>query len=332
MRSLFARRLFGLAAGTLALLVLTERADAAPKTAPKKDAEEAAEAKSDAKSDKKKKTDDDADDKDADAKSDKKKKGDADADADAKDADDKDEKDDAKKKEKVVETGGYEAEGKDYYFVGLRYRHTILPKFLINLFVDGGPTVVSLPGFGLEASKRRDGFEMIGALTFQNWGMDPFPFKGKNESDYAYEIVESHIKMLNATADFLWSSKLSGQELQFQYGLTAGVGFVWGDLIHQQARPAGGGDSPGDPNTYVPCKGPGDAGSNSYCNPNDNSRWTGYKEPSWAGGGYKPIIFPTFGLQLGLRWKPAKQFVGRLDVGYNLFSGFFFGLGADYGI
>ncbi len=317
MHSLLARRLFGFAAGTLALLVV---ADASARAAAKKDADapDAAESKDDD-AKKKKKGDDD----DSDAKS------------DAKSSDEQDEKAEGKKKEKEKApdpNGAYEAEGKDYYFVGLRYRHTILPKFLINLFVDGGPSVVSIPGFGIEASKRRDGFEMIGALTYQNWGMDPFPFKGKNESDYAYEIAQSQIKMLNATADFLWSSKLSGQELQFQYGLTAGIGVVWGDLIHQQARPANGGDSPGNPSTYVPCQGPGDAGSNSYCNPNDNQRWAGYKEPSWAGGGYKPIIYPTFGLQLGLRWKPVKQFVGRLDVGYNLFSGFFFGVGADYGI
>jgi hypothetical protein len=327
MHSLLARRLFGLAAGTLALLVLTERADASTKAAPKKDAD-AAEAKADEKKSDKKKG---ADDADSDSKSDEKKGAD---DAESKDADkssdEKDEKADAKKKDKLSDSSAAELDGKDYYFVGLRYRHTILPKFLINLFADGGPSVVSVPGFGIEASKRRDGFEMVGALTYVDYSMNPFPFKGKNEADYAYEIVESKLKMINATADFLWSSKLSGDNLQFLYGLTAGIGLVWGDLYRTQAKPANGGSAPGDPNTYVPCQ-TSEKGSTLYCS-GDNNHYPGYSEPSWAGGGYRPIIYPTFGMQLGLRWKPIKQVVGRLDVGYNLFSGFFFGLGVDYGI
>lgn len=333
--SSLARRLFGLAAGTLALLVV---ADASAKPAAKKDDDaEEADKKPTKKPDPSAKSAD-AEESDAPAKGAKKpaKGGDDDA-KDAKDGDDdEDDKAEAAKKKKaeVVRSSSYEKEGQDYYFVGLRYRHTFLPKFILNLFVDGGPSVVSLPSFGIEASKRRDNFEMIGALSYQSWGMDPFPFKGKGENDFAYEIVESKLKMLKATADFLWSAKISGDQLQFLYGVTAGLAFVWGDLIHQQAHPANG-TSPGDPKTYQVCQlGNATSGTwaGNYCNSADNQRWAGYVEPSWAGGGYRPILFLSFGPQFGLRYKAAKQFVARLDVGFDIFSGFFFGLGADYGI
>jgi hypothetical protein len=313
MRSLLTRRSVGLAAFTLFTLASLD-ASARSKKPAKEDDDESSEVSS---KDEKKKSDD--------------------ADAKDGDADEKDESSEAKKKpakkDDTSSSSTFEEEGQDYWFVGARYRHTILPKFIVNMFVDGGPTVVSIPGFGLEASKRRDGFEMVAALTYQNWSMDEFPFKGKNESEMAWEKVESRLKMFNATADFLWSSKISGNELQFLYGLTAGIGFVWGDLYHAQAHPNGTGA--GDPSTYVPCQqsdftsGPY---ANGYCNKGDNFRYAGYTEPSWANGGYKPLIYPTFGLQLGMRWKPAKEFVARLDAGYNLFSGFFFGLGLDYGL
>jgi hypothetical protein len=328
MQSSSVRRFLGLSAATLALLLA---ADASAKSAPKKDddTEETSDKKPTKKSDKDAKADKDADEKDADEKdeaSSKKAKSPAKKGDD--DADDEDDKD-AKKKAELPHSAAFEKEGKDYYFVGLRYRHTLLPKFILSIFAAGGPTLVSVPGFGVEVSKRRDGFEMIGALTYVDYSMKPFPFKGKNEVDQAYEIVESKLKMINATADFLWSSKIAGDQLSFLYGLTAGLGIVWGDLYRTQATPPNG-SSPGDPYTYVPCVAPGNPNS-QYC-ANDNSHYPGYSEPSWAGGGYRPIIYPTFGLQMGLRWKPVKEFAARLDVGFNLFSGFFFGLGGDYGI
>ncbi len=337
MSSLLVRRLLGLAAGSLALLAV---ADASARAAPKKDADAEADAASDADAKGSKKKGADA----ADAKGSKKKGADDDdADAakkpddDAKDADadaDKDAKPKKKEGASLSPNSAHEEEGKDYYFIGLRYRHTLLPQFLLNMFVDGGPSVVSIPGIGLEVSKRRDGFELVGALTYQNWGMSAFPFKGKSESDYAWETVQSKLQMINATADFLWSTKINGDEVEFLYGVTAGIAFVWGDLLHAQSHPPNG-TSPGKPSSYVACQ-PSDATSGpwagNYCNAADNNRWAGYVEPSWANGGYRPMLWPTFGPQLGLRIKPTKQFVARVDLGVNVFSGIFLGIGADYGL
>jgi hypothetical protein len=36
-------------------------------------------------------------------------------------------------------------------------------------------------------------------------------------------------------------------------------------------------------------------------------------------------------MQTGFRYKPSKKFVGRLDAGFGT-SGFFIGLGGDYGL
>jgi hypothetical protein len=56
-----------------------------------------------------------------------------------------------------------------------------------------------------------------------------------------------------------------------------------------------------------------------------------YEEPSWSGGGDKPLIMPWLALQMGLRIKPHRRFVGRLDFGIGI-GQVFFGIGADYGL
>jgi hypothetical protein len=62
-----------------------------------------------------------------------------------------------------------------------------------------------------------------------------------------------------------------------------------------------------------------------------NSLFGDYQEPSWFGGGDKPAIMPWLALQMGLRIKPHRRFVGRLDFGIGI-GQIFFGLGADYGL
>jgi len=68
----------------------------------------------------------------------------------------------------------------------------------------------------------------------------------------------------------------------------------------------------------------------NYCDMS-NDHYGDYTEKSWTDGGSKPILFPWFVLQTGLRYKPHRNFAGRLDLGFGT-SGFFLGLGLDYGI
>ena len=222
-----------------------------------------------------------------------------------------------------------EKEGQTYYYLGLRYRHTFLPTGMLHLFVDGGPsTAVSIPSFGVEGSMRKDNFEIIGAITYADYSLSEFPFKGKSEADTAYEIVKSNLKLINLSADFLWGTDFS-PKFAFQYGVTAGIAIVLGDLHRNQAKPASG-TAPGDPYGYVKCNGPKDPGSGAYCD-DSNDHYGDYSDASWFNGGKKPNFYPIFGPMFAFRYKPAKQFVARLDGGFNLFSGFFFGLALNYG-
>jgi hypothetical protein len=219
-----------------------------------------------------------------------------------------------------------ELPGKTYYGVGLRYRAVIVPKFMINLFGDGGKTVLA-HGIGPEFTIRKNAFEYNFSAWFASYAMDPTPFKGKSDGADAWEIVESKIKILYLTADFMWSQDLA-PEFAFNYGVGAGFGFVWGDLRRTQAYPgAGANDSTGA--GYLPCSAQFTP-NNQFCG-NDNNHYGNYTEPSWANGGSKPVIFPWLTLQTGLSWKPHRNFIGRLDAGFGT-SGFFLGLGADYGL
>jgi hypothetical protein len=198
---------------------------------------------------------------------------------------------------------------------------------MINLFGDGGKTVY-VHSFGPEFAIRRDGFEYQFALWFANYSMGPTPFKGKNDDNTAWEIVESEIKVIYATADFLWSTEIT-PEFAINYGMGAGLGTVFGDLPRWQAYPPTGAD-PNDPDEFVKCNGANDPNP-VYCDDDPDQDHYGDSEESWAGGGSKPIVFPWFAIQTGLRYKPAKEFVARLDLGFGL-SGFFIGIGADYGL
>ena len=219
--------------------------------------------------------------------------------------------------------------GKTYRFVGLRYRGIIVPKFMMNLFGDGGRNVY-VNDFGPEFVIRKDGFEYDFAATYAAYHMNPTPFKASSDGENAWEIVTSNLKMIQLTADFLWSTDFS-PEFALNYGLGAGFGIVFGDLHRVQAYKDAGG-------AYQPCIDQGNPGPNSAASPgptdycgSDNNHYGGYTEASWANGGSKPIIFPWLALQTGFRFKPTKQFVARLDAGFGT-SGFFVGLGADYGL
>lgn len=217
-----------------------------------------------------------------------------------------------------------ELPGKTYYFVGARYRAIIVPKFMLNLFADGGATEL-VHGFGPEFGIREDGFEYSIGAWFGLYGTGQIPFKGKDDPYPAWEIIQSKLKIFYLTSDFLWTQDIT-PEFGINYGFGAGVGIVFGDLLRSQAYPANPGDPPKD---WVKCQAVG-VPDPTFCD-NDNDHYGNYKEPSWVNGGSKPNVFPWLALQTGLRYKPAKQFVGRLDLGFGT-SGFFIGIGADYGI
>jgi hypothetical protein len=213
-----------------------------------------------------------------------------------------------------------------YYFVGLRYRAQVVPQFMINLFASGGTTVFA-NGVGPELTIRKDGFEYVFSAWWTKYAFDWTPFKGKTDPDTAWELVKSNIQVVYLTTDFNWTHQVS-PVFGLNLGVGAGIGVVFGDLYRNQAYP-------GQNGTYYSCTAafnpPVKATSGvPYCN-NDNNHYPGYTEPSWANGGQKPIFFPWLGLGTGVRIKPHRNFMMRIDVGWGLI-GPYFGASGSYGI
>jgi hypothetical protein len=222
----------------------------------------------------------------------------------------------------------FEKNNQTYRFVGARFRYVIIPKFYMGLFGDGG-TTVGVPAFGPEFTIRKNGFEYVLSAMYASYAMDKTPFKAKTDGADAWEIVDTDIKALYLMSDFLWSSEMS-PKAAFLYGAGFGIAAVFGDIHRVQSMPPPGGSLNSDPYTWVACPGPGIPPT---CGPlSENNHYGNYTEPSWANGGSKPIIFPWLSVQTGFRFKPAKQFMMRLDVGWNLLNGPFFGIAANYGL
>jgi hypothetical protein len=230
-----------------------------------------------------------------------------------------------------------ELPGETYYLLGARYRGILVPKFMQNIFASGGEDVY-VHAFGPEFGIRKNGFEINLSAWLAFYSFDDMAFKGKNDNKYAWELLNSNMKLLYFTSDFLWSHEFTPQ-VALNYGVGVGLGFVFGDLFRNQSRPD---DplNPGDPKDFSRCGGPrpavpGQEGydpatGQTYCD-DSNNHYGNYSEPNWANGGSKPIVFPWLALQTGLRFKPSRSFVARLDLGFGT-SGFFFGVGADYGL
>jgi hypothetical protein len=230
-----------------------------------------------------------------------------------------------------------EVPGRSYFFVGLRYRGNVVPGFMLNMFVDEGKTVWTNM-IGAEFDLRKDGFSLVPALTYHELGTGDILFKQKNTKDIAgnYSLVNSGMKVVYASVDLLWSTKLA-KNVEFEYGAGFGLGAVFGDLENSwvQEDPNGQLRAEATGKQYSRCNAVLPAGTG--CNKADHQnsevdKVNGYKEPSWFGGGSKPALFPWISVpQIGLRFKPIKQFVARLGIGFSL-TGFWFGLSGQYGL
>jgi hypothetical protein len=222
-----------------------------------------------------------------------------------------------------------ELPGKTYLFVGARYRALIVPKFMMNLFGDGGKTLL-VHGFGPEFAIRKNAFEYNLSIWYAGYGMDDTPFKAKDDGEKAWELVNSELKSIFITADFLWSQDFS-PEFALNYGLAGGFGIIFGDLYRIQARPGSASANSNTGEGFVRCASDTDAlDPNDFCD-DSNEHYGDHTEPSWTDGGSKPILFPWLVVQTGVRYKPHKNFAARFDAGFGT-SGFFLGVGLDYGL
>lgn len=212
-----------------------------------------------------------------------------------------------------------EKEGTTYLFVGARYRAIAVPRSFVNLFVDGGSGLF-VHSAGVEFGMRRNNFEIIPSLWFAKYSVDNVPFKGKNDGPDAWEMIDANLSVLYLTADFLWSTPIT-PELAVNYGAGAGIGLVLGDITRHEAYFPGGLDPDGA--GLRRCSGPGNPpGAGVQC-PDIDGQYN-FTQSAWP-------VFPWLAIQTGLRYKPHKSFVARLDLGLST-SGVFFGLGLDYGL
>ncbi len=214
-------------------------------------------------------------------------------------------------------------------FAGLRFRNLIVPKAAINLFADGEASV-NVFTFGPELATRRDGLRIDLAISYADYSMDPFLFKGKNDGNDAWEMVSSDVKLVYFTTDLLYEIPLDKEKGRFSLLIGGGVGLgvVFGNLYRAQAYPNNPSRlDPDDVGSWSRCTGP----TGGFCD-GSNSHFGDYDEPSWINRGSKPSVFPWISFpQLSFRYKPIKQLQTRLDAGFSI-TGLFSGLSAGYGL
>lgn len=215
----------------------------------------------------------------------------------------------------------YEEEHQQYYFLGLMYRHTWTPRFLIGLFTDE-QTGANNPAAGLELTIRKDAFEIVVSAWYQAYFVNG-PFRGKGDTLQETEFIDSELKAAFIGAAFLWSTMFTDW-IGLEYGLDIGIGGVWGDLHRNEARPT---TDPGSVRGYTACEGPLDPRNLEYCEAGGNYG----VEASWLDGGSRPLVYARLAPHLAIRIKPIHQLVFRIDAGFDLFSGFFLGAAAAFG-
>jgi hypothetical protein len=232
----------------------------------------------------------------------------------------------------------YEDPNLTYYFVGARYRGTVIPQFLVNLFVNQGGTFYSNT-VGLELEMRKDNHSTIPWIGFTEYGFGDtlFEQKGKDPGDPGnWSVVNSSLKAVYLGLDEMWSTNLDeGHHLAFEYGFGVGIGAVFGDLqndwVHTQANGPLHSSANGN---FAMCQTINDGNG---CMPTNHQNATinkvgHYVEPNWFNGGSVPVIFPHVSFpQFALRYKAAKEFEGRIGLGFSL-TGFWFGVSMDYGL
>lgn len=214
--------------------------------------------------------------------------------------------------------------------LGMRYRAVIVPKFLINMFgVDGGRTEV-VNGLGPEVGaywgEKGDGFMVIGSLWHAWYGLEQTPFKGPNDPATAWEVIQSDMRVWYLTVDALWDHRIT-EQFGFNLGLGVGVGFVAGNLYRNEAfQDPNNPQFPAEkdwPNLSL-CPAPGNPSTGECPFDGNYDIVQGTSSDRWP-------VYPWLNFQMGLRYQPVDEFIGRLELGLGS-SGFWLGLGADYSL
>lgn len=207
-----------------------------------------------------------------------------------------------------------------YLGVGARFRWIMMPRWLIKSFgvdIQSKPDkhmLVSNVGGGPEFTFRKKGLDITAALWFAGLGWkDGVSFKESGADGNSWEYVESDLKTILVTVDFIWSTSFTDW-FAITYGAGLGIGIPIGDITRTEASSASGG--------YEPCDGPGNDPPGQWCQPpSDDEQYNKvYDLPTG--------IVPWINFLVGMRFKVNRHVALYVDGGFGL--GFLAGLRGVY--
>jgi len=209
------------------------------------------------------------------------------------------------------------------FTIGARYRLIVVPQFLINAFgVQGGTNVVA-NGVGAEFGLAKKQYEFMLAGWYASYPMSNTPFKAPGDGPSAWEMWNSSAGAFFITAEFALRNEIT-KGWDWTVGASGGLGIVTGSLQRREtywlppfSETSPGGEADANTTTLGVCNAPGDPVP--ACEPGDYTN-----AAPWP-------VYPWLSFQTGIRYQPVRNFVARLDLGAGS-SGFWLGLGADYGL
>lgn len=255
----------------------------------------------------------------------------------------------------------HEQEGVTYRSIGFGYRHSFVPPAIIEIAVANAPRGIRIPQFALEYARRRDGFQVTAALTYEDFGFHG-AFRSNGDTQFEYEWLDSNLKSVGIGVGTTWSTSFS-DVFAIEGGVDFGLGALFGHVTRTEAYPSQG-QNPNSGGGWGRCTGPtvgGTPGSDGmggadfdsthygpstgtlaqYCGAPLNGGTTdpdvrngeqyGVHYHNWLHGGSMPFISWRLAPRLSFRFKPAAHFILRIDSGFDLGSGIFVGAAAHYG-
>ncbi|HTE56375.1 MAG TPA: hypothetical protein VK698_36225 [Kofleriaceae bacterium] len=193
------------------------------------------------------------------------------------------------------------------YGIGLRFRTVYVPKAVFELVVEEASSGILRPGFGLELARRKENFELVIGLEYENVSPDNGYWLDKGDDPNVAGETPDYLEFdglawISADVAVRFSAPLN-DKLAFRYGAGLGLGVVLGDVLQTDTTCAAGTDD-----------------LDEDCMP-DQVATEGRQlaEPADL-----PPVFPVVELLVGLQWRPVEKLTFNFDTGIRTAP--FFGL------
>jgi hypothetical protein len=210
-------------------------------------------------------------------------------------APDDDDIDDAPKAPKVLD----EAKPKTTYGVGIRLRQVVVPKGMIELFVERAESGSSHTGFGLELIRRKANLEISLGFEYESLSGESGFWIDKGEQipqDDPDWVEFDNFGWITTEVNFIWHTPLH-EKVHLRYGAGLGLGIIRGDVLQTDAQCTDV--------TVSSCMIQPNPANNRK--PNDNV----------------PPVFPVINLTLGAQIRPTENIAINIEGGMR--TAFFLG-------